>query len=107
MNATSAGPIKIPTAVVKRLAVDQQNAGGGADNLTPISYDNPYSRLVVDAANQPVVFGSLPQSDIAGRILIIDNNGRVWKETQHQYYQVEEASALLQFWLELGKQNHC
>jgi hypothetical protein len=71
------GPIRLPTAIVHRL--DITDGANGADNLNPLSYKNPYSRLVVDAYNKPIVVGSLPTSATSGRILVIDNEGKVWR----------------------------
>jgi hypothetical protein len=77
-TSTSGGPIKMPTAVVKRLDITDP-VPGSADNFFPLSYNNPYSRLVMDAKNFPVVMANLPVSSNDGRLLVVDNTGKVWQ----------------------------
>ncbi|MBS1567055.1 MAG: hypothetical protein JST39_21920 [Bacteroidetes bacterium] len=71
------GSVKIPTASTTRLVV-QDNISGCANCIGPVDANNLYSSLVVDARNQPVVFGNLPSSS-TGNTLIIDADGRIWK----------------------------
>jgi len=76
-KAKFAGSIRIPTATVHRL--DISDGVGTDDAFAQLSTDNAYSRLVVDANSKPVVFGNLPASTTTGRLLVIDDNGRVWR----------------------------
>jgi len=73
----SGGPFRLPTAIVHRL--DISDGIGTTDSPTQLSSDNPYSRLVVDAFNNPMVFANLPTSTTSGRLLVVDNNGKVWR----------------------------
>lgn len=57
-NEASGGVFKIPTAIVKRLDITDGTAG--FDNYNAETYDNPYSRLVIDAKNYPLVTVNLP-----------------------------------------------
>jgi hypothetical protein len=66
--------VKLPTANVKRLDISQI----GADAFQTFNYDNPYSRLLVDAANYPFIFKNMPQSNVSGRLLVVDSDGKVW-----------------------------
>ena len=76
-TSASGGPIRIPSTVVHRL--DITDGWDDGDNFKPLTYNNPYSRLVVDAFNNPIVIGSLPTSTTSGRVLVVDNDGRVWR----------------------------
>lgn len=71
------GAVKIPTATATRLSVED-NISGCTNCIGPLNANNPYSSLVVDARNNPVVMGNLPANP-NGRMLIIDGNGRIWK----------------------------
>ena len=71
------GSIKIPTTSTTRLSVED-NISGCGNCVGPLNANNPYSSLVVDARNNPLVVGNLP-SNTNGRMLIIDNNGKIWK----------------------------
>jgi hypothetical protein len=59
MTADGLVPIKIPTAGVKRLYISDTNDPWVNPDLNS-TQNNPYSRLVVDAKNNPVVFANLP-----------------------------------------------
>ena len=68
---------KVPTAATLRLVIEDVNPTC-ANCITLPANDNPYSRLVVDAHNYPLVVSNLP-SNSSGHMLIIDDNGKVWK----------------------------
>lgn len=72
------GLLKTPTVNMKRLDISD-GVPGATDNFWPLTYNNPYSRLVIDAYNYPLVIDHLPKSDVSGNVLIIDNRGKVWK----------------------------
>lgn len=77
-TSSSGGPILVPTAVAARIDISEA-VPGAADNFFPLSYNNPYSRLVINAQNYPLVVGNLPRNSTNGRFLIIDSAGKIWR----------------------------
>lgn len=77
-TAVDGGPIRLPTAAIRRLDITD-GFSGADDNFPALSYNNPYSRIVVDASNIPLVIGNLPITSNPGRVLVVDNDGKVWR----------------------------